>query len=188
MKPTMDWIILASKFVPENRQDWLKAMLAECQNIDDPAARQKFARGCFIAVLGEWTRTRRGLSLLGRLGGAACLILLGVFGLLSARNMGLNPEQDLSGYARIISMLCVAYMGAGLLVLMSLRATRYLALGGCLLASAAFLYVQLAAPVIVGVNQAFLSAVSLETAGLMAGLFLACLYLSWVYDPDHMTV
>jgi len=186
--PSFDWLFYASKFVPDNRQDWLTAMRAEYKTIENPKARQSYARGCFMAVLGEWVQSRRALSILARIGGAGCLILLAVFGLLSARKMGLNTEQDLSVYAQIISMLCIAYMGAGLMVLLSLRMTRFFALGGFLAASLAFVWFQISPPVLDGVSAEFLTAVSIETAGLMAALFIACLYLTWLYNPDHFAV
>ncbi len=182
------WLIWASKFIPENRRDWLAAMRAEYISLDDPDARRQFARGCFKAVLVEWVQSRHGLNLLGRAGGSICLILLAVFGFLSARKMGLDPERELSGYAGIISTVCVAYLGAGIMLLLSVRATKYFAAGGFFMAMASLLWFQISQPVMDGVSAKFLSAISLETSGLMAALFMACLYLGWLYDPDRFAV
>lgn len=182
------WLQWAARLMPAGRDEWLSAMRAEMASISEVRVRQSFARGCFRSALGEWARSRRALSLMARLAGALALLMMSIGGMIMAQNIAARGEDSLMVFARILPLFCLIYALGALLLLTSLRAVRIYAALGFGLALTAFAYVQISAPVIEGLSPRVLTAFSLEVAGLMGALFLASLYLNWLYDPDGCEV
>ena len=72
------WLRLAAFIVPENRKEWLNAMEAEMTIIEGEHDRKNFARGCALAGLKAFSRSRRGLNLIARGAGAAFITSVSV--------------------------------------------------------------------------------------------------------------
>lgn len=173
---------LAGWLAGPSRAKWLDAMQAESKTIIDSAERQKFEAGCFQALLLDFVRSRRGLSLMARGGGALFIILMSGYGFGVALKSLAGEWPAAASY--LIGALCVFYAICGGLLMMSLRGLRTAALAGFAAAVMGRLYITFATPQFAGLGDTFLSALALEMAGLMTGLFVASVYLSWLYDPN----
>ena len=168
--------------MPHARAEWLAAMKAECAQIPNAHERLHFALGCFKAAGLERARTRRGLNYIARAGGAFCLLVLSLAGLYSATQMRLTPELALA--SDIISGLCLFYMGCAVLLVASVRRLQGFAALGFSAATLSWLYFGFVKSGGTPLPIEFLTAISFEAAGLMAGLFLFTIYLGWLYSPD----
>lgn len=176
------WFRWAAKFMPRGRADWLDAMKIELEQISDPATRNAFAFGCFRAAMLEGAQSRKGLSYIARVGGASCLFMFSsAAGIFWTSKISSHPET--LAIAKVITVLCLFYMCGAALLMASLRGLKVYAAMGFTVATLSLLYCLLARPNYEHLSTDFLTAISFEAAGMMAGLFMAGVYLSWMYTP-----
>ena len=82
-----------------------------------------------------------------------------------------------------MTVLAVFYALGAALLMASLKALKiYAGIGFCI-AALMMSYFLSAAPSYVYLSSKYLAAISFEAAGAMATLFMASIYLNWLYDP-----
>jgi len=182
MPSSQTWLRWASFFMPVHNDDWLAAMTAELSAISNPKDRNAFAFGCFKAALLQAASSRKGLNYIMRAGGAIILTALSSAGFYASVKWGQTPEH-LSA-SKILMVFCIYYMCGAALLLASLRGLRiYAAIGFCV-TLIGWAYYGIARPRYEHISTEFLMAINFEAAGLIASLFFATIYLSWLYTPD----
>ncbi len=177
------WLLWASKLMPVQRAEWMQAMESEMMELSGPDERAAFARGCFLAALKEWAHSRKGLSIIARIGGATFLGALSIFGISAASSMALVPGQEYA--SQTIIGLCVIYLCSAILLLTSLKGLKVFSAVGFVGGLAISLLVRNTQTSDAGYYAEFQSAIYLEASGLMGVLFLATLYLGFLYSPDE---
>ena len=175
------WLRWARVFATPQHADWLRAMEAELDHIQGDRARHHFAFGCFVSIAQDVGRSRRGLSVIARWSGAACILLMSCLGIWSAMRMNMTTEASMVPY--MIIALCMFYMGAAGFLLTSLRHLRTYAKLGAKLAIAGWVYGVLASSMASPIPPAFVQAISIEMAGFMIGLYALTIWLGWLYTP-----
>ena len=177
------WLQWAKLFMPLERAEWLAAMEAELSNISDKVERKNFAIGCFKASAHEAVRSRRGLHYIARITGALLIFIMSFAGILMSLKLGAIPENVIE--SRLITGLCLLYMVAAGLCILSLRGLQIYAGIGLSFAVLGWIYCMLAHPKFETLSVKYLTALSVEASGFMAGLFLATIYLNWLYTPKN---
>ena len=175
------WLKWTAKFMPPGREDWLKAMKSELDEISNPSERHIFAFGCFKTALMESVRSRKGLSWLARMGGASLLFTFSILVILWSTKYATQPET--LSFAKVISALGFTYMCGAILLMASLRGLKIYAGIGFGVAAMGWIYFRLAHRSYDNMPIDTLAALSFEAAGFMAVLFMAAVYLTWLYDP-----
>ncbi len=175
------WMQAASFISCETRADWMRAMEAELGAIETLEGRKTFAAGCFQAALYDFTRSRRGLSIMARGGGAVLALLMSgyVFG-VALKWIG---AAETAAMGMLIAGLSLYYAVCAALLWASLRRLQIFAISGFGAAVCGHIYFRLLAPQWESLSPEFLQAVSLEMAGLMTGFFIAGAFLLRLYDP-----
>ena len=176
------WLKWATLFMPSGREDWLKAMKSELDEISNPSDRNVFAFGCFKTALMEGVRSRKGLSWLARTGGASLLFSFSTFVILWSTKDVSQPETLV--FAKVMSALGFSYMFGATLLMASLRGLKVYAGIGFGMAAMGWGYFRFARPSYEYIPTETLTAISFEAAGFMAILFMAAVYLHWLYDPS----
>ena len=175
------WLKWAAKLMPPSRKDWLAAMQNELEQISGPAEQNVFAYGCFKTALLEGARSRKGLSWVARSGGAAALFAFSAVLILWGTKNISSPET--LAFAKLMTVLAVFYALGAALIMASLKALKiYAGIGFCI-AALMMSYLLSTAPSYAYLSSKYLAAISFEAAGAMATLFMASLYLNWLYDP-----
>lgn len=177
------WLMLAEKIMPRDREDWLIAMRTELDQIGAPSDRKAFALGCFRAALLESAQSRKGLSLIARVG-AASLLFTGSIAIWVLWTAKVNTHTDALAISKIFMPLCFVYMCGAALILTSLKGLKLYAAMGFSLAGLNAIYCLIIRPDYLNLPSDFLTALSFEVAGIMAGLFFFAVYLTWLYNPD----
>ena len=176
------WLRWAQKVLPPSQEDWCRAMKAEFLSILNYDERNAFAFGCFRAALFEALRSRKGLNYIARGFGASLILSMSAFGILCGARLG--ATQETLAFSKLITGLCLSYMVAAGLLIASLRGLKIYAGIGFGFAAIGWIYFTLARPSYETLSSEFLAAVNIEAAGLMASLFLASIYLNWLYSPE----
>lgn len=114
------WLTLAEKLMPRDREDWLIAMKMELAQITTPSNRNTFAFGCFKVAFLERAQSRKGLSLIARIG-AASLLFSGSIAIWAWWTAKANTQPDTLALSKIFIPLCFAYMCGAALILTSLK-------------------------------------------------------------------
>lgn len=176
------WLKWAEKFMPQQRTAWLRAMRNEYEQVSNAAEQNAFAFGCFKVALLECVRSRKGLSWLARTGGALFLFAFSSAAILWSIKDVSQPEAIV--FAKIITAFCLSYLCAATLLMTSLKGLKvYSGIGFCVMALG-WTYSYLARPSYEYLPVELLMALSLEAGGIMIGLFVAAIYLSWLYNPN----
>lgn len=176
------WLRCAAKLMPRRRDDWLAAMKIELEQVSNPSDQNKFAFGCFNAAMLEALRSRKGLSYLARVGGASLLFAFSTVALLWSTKDVSQPET--LAFAKIIIVLCLSYMGGAALLMASLRGLKIYTAIGFGITALGWGYFNFVRPTYEHLSTELLMAVSIEAAFVMAVLFMAGVYLNWLYDPS----
>lgn len=157
-------------------------MAAEMTIIEGEQDRKNFARGCALAGLKAFSRSRRGLNLIVRGAGAVFITSVSVYAMWL---WGVSKSDGLStGNAQLITSLCAAYLLAAILLVVSLKWLRVYAGIGIILAAFSWSYLMLTGSELANISPDFLLAICFEATGFMAGLLAAVTYLNWLYDPS----
>lgn len=177
------WFRWAGKFMPRDRANWLAAMKIELEQIADPVERNAFAFGCFRVAMLEGARSRKGLSYIARVGGAALLFAFSSFAAIfwTAK---VSSQPETLAFAKLITILCLCYMCGAALLMASLRGLKIYAAMGFSIATLSWVYCLVERPNYQHLSTDLLTAISFEAAGIMAGLFVAAIYLGWLYTPS----
>ena len=173
----------ASKFMPKDRQEWFSAMAIEMDEIKNPKERKSFAYGCLKTAVSEWSHSRRGLHYIARGVGALGLMMLGVMGFYMATTFGEESKEVL--FSKIISNLCLFYIFSAIILMMSLRGAKLLAVGGLIVAFLSACYLKLTHFSHSGLSAETFIALNVEFLAIVTLLFLATTYLGWLYMPEH---
>lgn len=181
-----NWLQWAALFMPENRKEWLKAMTSEMEQIVEPQERQSFAFGCFRAALLEWPRSRRGLSQLSRMTGATFLTMISLAGIFQSYVM--LGRAETAAYSKIIFGMCCVYICAAVFMITSLKNLRAFTLAGFSLGALVWTYCQFWVAGTEALPKRFLTAVSFEATGMMFSLFIASVFLGWLYDSERSEI
>lgn len=176
------WLKWASQLAPKERRNWIEAMKAELSQIDDYKTREKFAFGCFRAALTELLRSRKGLNYAARIGGAILILMMCAYGIISGARLGSAPET--LALSKPITGLCVFYMAGAGLLMASLKGLQIYASLGLGASAGGWIYCLLIRPSFDHLSTEFLTALTLEATGFMAGLLLASIYLDLLYSPE----
>jgi len=176
------WLRWARLILNPKRADWLRAMEAELFEIPDAGERSRFGFGCFTSVLHDAARSRRGLNYIARGLGAFLILVMSVAGVWMMVKLGKSPETFAA--SRLVIGLCLFYLVSAGLLIVSLRYLQIYAKLGLVLAVSGWAYCALAKPSFETLQVDFLSAISVEMAGFMIGLFIATIYLNWLYNPE----
>lgn len=177
------WLKMSEKLMPRDRQNWLMAMKTELDQISAPSDRKAFAFGCFKAALLESAQSRKGLSFIAR-GGAASILFMGSIAIWFLWTAKMSAQPEALAIANILKPLCFAYMCGAALLLTSLKGLKFYAVIGFCVAGLSSAYCLVSQPVYLNLPSDFLTALSFEVAGIMAGLFFFAVYLTWLYNPD----
>lgn len=177
------WLKWAEFLMPKKQHVWLSAMRAELSHITSPAERQRFAIGCFVAALNAALKSRKGLNYTARIGGGFMILAMSSYGIISSAGLASAPETLV--LSKIIIGLCLFYIGGAGLLIASLKGLKVYASTGFGCAAIGWIYCLAVRPKIDGVSAEFLTALNLEAAFLMASLFLASIYLNWLYSPEN---
>ncbi len=181
MPTPQTWLQWAKQIMPHGRKEWLTAMEAELSSITDKIAGQSFAFGCFKTAIFEATRSRRGLHIIARAAGAFLIFMMSFAGILVSLKLGATPETVVE--SKMILGLCLFYMAASGLFILSLRGLQIYASIGLCFAVSGWGYCILTRPRFETISTEYLTAISIEATGFMAGLILATIYLNWLYTP-----
>ncbi len=181
MPSPQTWLQWAKRIMPLKRAEWLTAMEAELFDILDKNERQYFAIGCFKAALFEFVRSRQGLHFIARATGAFLIFIMSFAGILVSVKLGAMPETI--AVSRLLIGLCLFYMLASGLFVLSLKGLQIYAGIGFSLAISGWAYCSFARPKFETLPVEYLTAISVEASGFMAGLLLATIYLNWLYTP-----
>jgi len=176
------WLKWAAYFMPSGRTEWLAAMRSELIEINDQKEQQRFAFGCFRASLSEWPKSRRGLSQLTRISGASLLTIISLLGIYQS-SFVLN-HGDTAALSKIILGMCCIYIVAAIFLLVSLKNLKAFSCAGAVIGALAWIYCQQFSVGTEALPQRFLTAVTFEATGMMGSLFLASVFLGWLYDPE----
>lgn len=177
------WLLWTAKVMPNDRTDWLAAMRVELEQITIHSDRNAFAFGCFKAALLESAQSRKGLSFIAR-GGVASLIFAGSIAAWILWFVRMNAQPEAFAISMVIMPICFAYMCGAVLLLTSLKGLKFFAAMGFSLAVLSTSYCLFARPIYMNLPLEFLTALSFEVAGIMAGLLFFGVYLTWLYNPD----
>ncbi|MBL4871185.1 MAG: hypothetical protein JKX72_09550 [Robiginitomaculum sp.] len=175
------WLQWAKRLMPLERAEWLTAMETELSNISDKVERKNFAIGCFKAAVHETVHSRRGLHYIARATGAFLTFIMSFTGIVMSLKLGAMPENVVE--SRLITGLCLLYMVAAGLFALSLRGLQIYAGIGLSVAVLGWVYCMIVHPKFETLSVKYLTALSVEASGFMAGLFLATIYLNWLYTP-----
>lgn len=177
------WMRWAKLIVTPKRVSWLSAMEAELSEIAETKERNRFSFGCFVAVVQDAARSRRGLNYIARAIGMFSIIVMCSAVLWVSVKLGV--EEETVAVSKLFMVLSFYYLiSAGLLVI-SLRYLKLYAKIGVLLAMSAWSYCFIVNPKFESLPTSFLSALALEMAVFMIGLFIASIYLRWLYEPEE---
>lgn len=177
------WFLWTAKIIPQDRTDWLAAMKVELEQIAIPSERNAFAFGCFKAALLESAQSRKGLSFIARVG-VASLIFAGSIAAWVLWIARMESQPEALAISKVIMPICLAYMCGAALLLTSLKGLKFFAAMGFSLAVLSASYCLFAQPIYMDLPSEFLTALSFEVAGIMAGLLFFGVYLTWLYNPD----
>jgi len=173
-------LALAERLIPQDKRGWVRAMRAEHDEIDTGREKLTFVLGSLkVAVLSR-AKTPQGLNLIGR------SLLTGALGSISFIVFWVTRQFESAQMANIFFCLCIFYTGAAMLALLSLRGLRIYAGAGLLGTSITWLFVQRTGFARGDLSNDFLLALSLEVTGIMAGVLIAALYLSLIYNPEDI--
>jgi len=175
------WLGIAAKLMPPNRSDWFEAMEAELEEITDPYDRRAFAQGCFKTAIIEFARSPKGLSYIARAFGAAFIFMSCMAGIYLNSKTGALRDTGIASI--LIISLCLFYMCGAVLLLTSLKKLKTYSSIGFLTAFAGWLYCVIKQPAYEPLPIEFLTAINLEAAGLMGGLYISATFLAWLYNP-----
>ena len=172
-------LALFETLLPETNCHWISDLRTEAAHIPAGPARVWFQGNGVLAAFGHFLRFKFGTQKIGQmlLASALYILCLGGFFIMAS-----TPDD----YVKTI-FYCILplYALAGTLAVLSLRLMKYFTVvcGILLLTIWAVLgldFVTLAeAPI------AFMRAISIEAAFMMAGLFIATTYLSWMEEGHH---
>lgn len=177
------WLLWTTQIMPRDRTDWLAAMRVELEQIASPSDRNAFAFGCFKAALLEVAQSRKGLSFIARVG-VASLIFIGAIAAWVLWIARMDAQPEALALSKVIMPICLAYMCGAVLLLTSLKGLKFFAAMGFSLAVLSASYCLFARPIYMDLPLEFLTALSFEVAGIMAGLLFFGVYLTWLYNPD----
>ena len=177
---THAWLNVAGRVARTERKEWLTAMAVEAAQIENTKERHEFAYGCFKTALNDRIRSRQSLHYIARISGAILIMAMSFMGLLTIQgNTTLGTEA-----IKLISFLCMSYLGASCLLLVSLTGLRIYAAIGTAFAGCLWLYCVLLQPEFTTIPLKFLTAIAVEIAGFSISLILITIYLNWLYDAD----
>ena len=177
------WFLWTAKIIPHERTDWLAAMRAELDQISLPSKRNAFAFGCFKTALLESAQSRKALSFIARMG-VASLMFIGSIAAWILWIAKIDAQPEALAIFKVIMPIFLAYMCAGVLLMTSLKGLKFFAAMGFSLAVLSASYCLFARPIYMDIPLEFLTALSFEVAGIMAGLLFFGVYLTWLYNPD----
>jgi len=178
----LDW---AAYIMPSKDSDWFAAMTSEIMAIPVKTEQYHFAFGCLAAALSAAVHSRKGLQYIARICGAGFLLMISLYVIYAWPNFQNTPEAIAAG--NLTTKLCFYYIGGAALLITSVKGLRVYTLIGLCAASLSAIYLQF------GPRNThshlpphdFLIALNLEALCLIAALFFASLYLSWLYTPEY---
>ena len=176
------WFKWASVIATRNGRDWLYAMEAELTEIADTKEQNRYAFGCFVSVLQDVVRSRRGLQFIARMFGAFLIIVMSSIGIWMGIKFG--GSQETLELSRLVTTLCCFYLVSAGLHICSLRHLQIYAKFGILIGVSGLSYCFVGSPQFETLSTEFLRAIAIEATAFMMMLFLASIYLNWLYEPD----
>jgi len=179
------WLSWAGLIATQKCRDWLQAMEAELAAISDSKEQNRYAFGCFVSVLQDVVRSRRGLHLIARVFGAFMIIIMSSMGIWMGIKYG--GSQETIELSRLVTTLCCYYLIAAGLLICSLRHLQNYAKLGIVIGLSGLSYCFVGSPKFETLSTKFLSAMAIEATVFMMMLFLASIYLNWLYEPDSQT-
>ena len=172
-------LIWAERQLPDGKSLWITDLRYEANHIPGSLARQRFLWSGILAALGQVLRVRVGVQQVGQtlLGLAILAFCLG--GLIVA------PNIETAVVKQTFYTILPVYALTGGLAFLSLNWMKGFT-GGCILALGLFwlvsgleFFATTDAPIW------FFRAFAIEASVIMAGLFIAASYLSWIEDAKH---
>jgi len=165
--------------LPEAKGDWISDLRTEAAHIPAGLARIRFQGDGVLAAFGQLLRFKFGTQKIGQLLLASALYILCLGGFFIMANM---PDD----YVKTI-FYCILplYALAGTLAVLSLRLMKRFTLVCSLLLLMTWAVLGLDSVTVTDAPIAFMRAISIEAAFMMAGLFIAASYLSWLDGAEH---
>lgn len=164
------WLRLADWVGRPDRADWLSAMGAELTGISTVKEQNRFARGCFLAVLMDRVFRWSTMFHTTRYSIAGIIAGISVFGMWSS-----SEVAELGGYGGvpyICGVLCFSYLIASVLLVRSLNGLIKFSVTGLIIALTSWFSLSAGWQGVETIPRDFLVALSLETVVIMGVLLL----------------
>ena len=172
-------LIWAERQLPESRRIWVSDLRAEARHISGRLARQRFLWSGAAAALGLVLRLKFGVQRVGQ-----TLLGLAIFAFCFG-GLAIGPSIESAVVKQTFYAMLPIYALTGGLALLSLNVMRRFT-AGCILVLGLFsiisgleFFTAMDAPIW------FFRAFAIESAVVMAGLFIAASYLGWIKDDNH---
>ena len=180
MSQTLDKLlgILQSK-LPDTKSEWLSDLRTEATHIPSGIARMKFQWSGLLAAIGHLLHLRVGAQKMGQTLLASALSIFCLVGLIYTANA---PDENVK---IMFTFIFFFYAVAAVFAFVNLNLLKRFALVGSFLWAVTWVVLSLGVFDSSLVPIAFLRAISIEAAFIMASLFIAASYLAWIEDSRH---